>query len=437
MTSTYTYKNGFRLIYQKADSKLPVTSIMLFIKFGSIHENTEVKGIAHFIEHMCFKGTRILPTSKEVTGTYDKIGSYLNATTNKEYTSYIVKCSDEYSANCMDVLSDMVLNSVFKTNHMALEKHVVKEETIRLDDNPEYHISTMTEKLLYAGTPYSNSIDDLSYHIGNDPIPNKDVLEFYRKYYQPNRMGISVVSNLSFETIQRMISHTYFTKRTISEPISRSIYTISTHSDIQIDIRKKKGVNATHLNISFRICEYGHPDMYRLEILANIVGGYMSSRMFMLLREKHGVTYKSTCTVDCYQPTGRLSLYTMCDHTMMMKNKNNIGVLRLLIQLLKNLKKNGVTQKEVDDAKGNYKGRFIQSLQDFQNPCMHNGLEMIIYENPHSIPYQEIYATYYDKITKKDINDTIKKYMIDENMAVCLFGEHVPTLDSVESVIIR
>jgi predicted Zn-dependent peptidase len=295
----------------------------------------------------------------------------------------------------------------------------------------------MTERLLYAGTPYSNSIDDLSYHIGNNPLPNNDVLELYHKFYKPNRMGISVVSNLSFEAIQQMISLTHFVKRSIPESIPRPIYTISTYSDVQIDIRKKKGISATHLKMSFRICEYGHPDMYRLEILSNIVGGYMSSRMFTLLREKYGITYKSTCAIDCYQAIGRLSLYTMCDDTMMMKNKNNVGVLQLLVQLLNKLKTYGITQKELDVAKGNYRGQFLQSLQDFQNPCLHNGLETIVYENPHSIPYQEIYSTYYEKITKKDINDTIKKYILRENMVVCLLGEHVPRMDSVEDVIYK
>jgi predicted Zn-dependent peptidase len=386
---------------------------------------------------MCFKGTHQLPTSKEVSGTYDAIGAYVNANTNKEYTSYIVKCSDEYTANCIDVLSDMVLQSSFTSSNMNLEKNVVKEETIRLDDSPEYHILSMKDRLLYAGTPYANPIDDLSYHIGKDPLPNKSVLEYYRKFYHPNRMGISIVSNLSFETIQRMVSHTYFTKRSVPTEIPRPIYTLSIHPDVQIDIRQKKGVNATHLDMSFRICEYGHPDMYRLILLSNIIGGYMSSRMFMILREKHGVTYKSICNTECYQPTGMLSLYTMCDHTKMMKNKDNKDVLELLAQLINQLKSHGVTQKEVEDAKGNYKGRYLQNLQDVQNSCFHNGLEMLIYDNPHSIPYQDVYKTYYAKITKKDINDMIQKYIRRENMVVCLFGEHVPSLASVEDVVYK
>jgi predicted Zn-dependent peptidase len=296
----------------------------------------------------------------------------------------------------------------------------------------------MTEALLYLHTPYANPIDDLSYHTGKTHLPNKDVLADYDQYNQPYNMGISIVSRLSFETIKHMVSRTYFTKKPPRiHPIPRHIYTLASPHDVQIDIQKKRGVHATHLSISFRICEYGHPDMYRLQVLSNILAGYMSSRMFILLREKHGVTYKSTCSVKCYQPTGQFTIYTMCDPTKMMRNKDNAGVLSLLINMLSELVKNGVTQKEVGQAIGNIKGKMTRSLEDPQTPCFHNGLEQIVYDNPHSIPYQHIYSVYYAKVTKKDIDDMIEKYMTRENMAVCLFGEHVPSKDSVLDIIER
>jgi len=242
---------------------------------------------------MCFKGTYRRPTSKDITTQYDKIGAFLNANTYKEYTDYIVKCEDIYAANCIDVLSDMVLHSTFSSKYMNLEKNVVKEEAIRLDDDAEYHISKMTEALLYSNTPYANPIDDLSYHTQKLALPNIGVISDYHQFYQPYNMGISIVSNLSFETIKQMVSKTYFIKKPSRiESVPRHIYTLASPHDVQLNIQKKQGVHATHLSISFRICEYGHPDMYRLQVLSNILSGYMSSRMFMLLREKHGVTYK-------------------------------------------------------------------------------------------------------------------------------------------------
>jgi predicted Zn-dependent peptidase len=439
---TFTFKNGFKLVYEKAHSALPITSILAFIKFGSIDESKWVqKGITHFIEHMCFKGTKQMDSAKDIMTTYDEIGAYLNAHTNKEYTSYVVKCNDEYTANCIDVLSDMVLNSVLDPKEIALERNVVKEETIRLDDNPDHHISKMTHRLLYGNSQYSYPIDDLDYHTCSDPLPLYEVKDMYMQFYQPNNMGLSIVSNLSFRTIKRMVESSFFSRRlrkvyrqdtqhvNFANPITTVIHTIY---DIQYDIRSKKGVSATHLNIAFRTCEHGHKDMYPLNLLASIIGGYMSSRMFMLLREKHGVTYKSVCELTTYRPMGQFELYTMCDHTKMMRNSQNVGVLQLLLNLLRDLVKNGITQKELTEAKGNFKGKFTLSMENVQNQCEYNGHEIIIYNNNDCVAYKDIYKVHYENITKKEINNVIHKYLRRENMVVCLFGEHVPKVDLVK-----
>ena len=440
---THVFKNGFKLVYEKTTSSLPITSILAFIKCGSIDESLqEQKGVTHFIEHMCFKGTKKMGTAKEIMTTYDEIGAYLNANTNKEYTSYVVKCNDEYTANCIDVLSDIVLNSVLQPKEVALERNVVKEETIRLDDNPTHHISKMTSRLLYEDSPYSNPVDDLEYHICKDPLPLYEVKRMYRHFYQPNNMGVSIVSNLSFRIIKKMVESSFFVKpmhkKYIEKPCNPHVYfakpisrTIGTLGDIKCDIKIKKGVSATHLNIAFRVCEQGHKDMYPLNLLASIIGGYMSSRMFMVLREKHGVTYSSVCDMTNYKTTGQFELYTMCDHTKMMRNSKNIGVLQLLLQLLKGLVNHGITQQELNEAKGNFKGKFILSTENCENQCEYNGHEMIIYDKEECVPYKDIYNVYYEGITKSDINDVIKKYLCRENMAVCLFGEHVPKLEVV------
>jgi predicted Zn-dependent peptidase len=439
---THIFKNGFKLVYETATSDLPITSILAFVKCGSIDEtHMYQKGMAHFIEHMCFKGTRKMDTAKEIMTTYDEIGAYLNANTNKEYTCYVVKCNNLYTANCIDVLSDMVLNSVLREKEINLERNVVQEETIRLDDDPEHHISKITNRLLYGDMQYSYPIDDLSYHTCSDPLPYRAVLEMYSSFYEPHNMGLSIVSSMPFRTIKKMVESTYFVRKShllqkhnelrvsFANPIKT--YVMHTPADILFDIERKKGVSATHLNIAFRTCEHSHKDMYPLNLLATIIGGYMSSRMFMLLREKHGVTYKSTCDLTTYRPMGQFELYTMCDHTKMMRNSKNVGVLQLLLGLLNDLIKNGITQKELNEAKGNFKGKFILSMENIERQCQYNGIERIIYDND-SVPYQDIYKTYYECLTKKNVNDMISKYFRRENMVVCLFGEHVPEIELVK-----
>jgi hypothetical protein len=117
---TFQFPNGFRFIYEKPNSDIPVTSILGFVKLGSIHERDGIRGVSHFIEHMCFKGTKRHPTSKIISRNYDRIGAYFNAYTHKEYTCYEIKCEEQYLENSIHVLSDMMMNSQF--NKKEFEK---------------------------------------------------------------------------------------------------------------------------------------------------------------------------------------------------------------------------------------------------------------------------------------------------------------------------
>jgi predicted Zn-dependent peptidase len=431
MTTVYNYTNGFRLVYETSYTSIPITEFHVFIKFGSIHENENIeKGIAHFIEHMCFKGTLKMPDTRQISMVYDKIGAYVNAYTQKEYTCFTVRCSDEHAAKCIDVLSDMILHSKMNVSHYKLEKNIVKEEMIRSNDSPENLVLDTTDALVFKDTQYENPIDTLSYHTDKNSLSYSSLIKLYTHFYQPNNMGISVISNLSFQTIKKMIEKTRFIKRT-NTGCHPMIYSMPRTTDIQYSIIQKKGATANYFNISFRTCEYGHKDMYCLNILELIIGGYMSSRMFMLLREQNGITYESSCSLSSYKYFGNISLYAVCEDSKLCINRKNIGLIMLLIQLLNNLIKNGITEKELKESKGNIKGSMLQNMGSTQTIAQYNGLECLIYESPH-VSYDKIYKKYYDKLTKHDINRVIQTYFTRNNMCVVIVGEHVPELSLVK-----
>lgn len=421
----HTFTNGFRCIYQKGT--VPLSAIYVFVKYGSIHEG---KGFAHFIEHMCFKGTRKIPESKAIVSNYDNIGAYINANTHKEYTVYIVKCNVEYTAHCIDILSDMMLNSVFKPSHIRLEQNVVIEECVRLNDDAEYYIETIRDRMLYQDTSYAEPVDSLDYH--KTLFDTKTVQRSYREQYQPNNMGISIVSPIAFSTIKKMIERSGFSQKPTLSPTS-SLTSPLTYSCVtnkpQFNIMTKKGSAATHLSISFRTCPQNHPDTYPLHLLTRILGGYMSSRMFMTLREKHGITYKSTCSLKSYWTMGHIELYAICDPDNLMHKQ---GVLPLLIRMLRDLRKNGITREELESAKGNINGAYIMNMEQIQIPCLYNGIESILYDKPEVVPYDQLYSTHYANLTKKSVDAVILKYMEPANMVVSIVGEDVPSQSSIE-----
>jgi predicted Zn-dependent peptidase len=435
----YEYKNGFRIIYEKYENQnSSLTTICCFVKVGSVHESKGEEGMAHFIEHMCFKGTRKLHVKKEIMIMYDKIGAYFNAYTTKEYTYYIIRCNDEYVVDCIHQLSDMLMNSTFVKKEYVLEKQVVIEEMIRKDNEPLYNISKIEEEYLYSGSEFARPIDDLSFHNSKTSLDYNATKKMYNEFYRPNNMCISIVSKIPFLTIKRMISSSHFIGKMVmpssnSIPIPIPSYKLNPQSKIEYDIRQKKGVNATHISISFRTCGYNNADKYGLLLLSHIIGGSMTSRMFSLLREQHGLTYTTQCFSNYYTHAGKISLYTMTEHTQMIDNNKNKkhGVLPLLMTLLKKLVKYGITQEELTNAKGFIKGQMTIQLENSSTKAEYNGLEYFIYETANYVPLDEMYETYYSKITKKQINDIIKKYIISDTMVVVLFGEHVPKMEDV------
>ena len=152
MIKTYTFPNGFRLVYEKPPSNFKNTSIQVFCKLGSIYERDGIRGASHFIEHMCFKGTNKIPEAKTIAENYDKIGAYFNANTNKQYTVYVVKCNNNYVENSIAILSDMMMNSTFRATEFTKEKKVVEEECIRLENDYFSLATDAIEKLLYEYT---------------------------------------------------------------------------------------------------------------------------------------------------------------------------------------------------------------------------------------------------------------------------------------------
>jgi predicted Zn-dependent peptidase len=436
-----TFTNGFQYIYQKSYSKIPMTSIICLVKLGSIYEDDGNRGSSHFIEHMCFKGTKRIPTAKAISTVYDRIGAYFNAFTTKEFTAYVVNCEDQYLENCLSVLSDMLINSTFDKHQFLLERNVVIEETIRDEDDPESKIDDMSDRLTYTGSPFAKPVDDLSYHNASS-LEYSGTIRSYQTFYIPSNMCLSVVSNTSFHTIREIVRSSFFVKGSLKQQIVHPEFPIGSfvveeNKGPLFDLQKRTGISATYLTITFRTCDYNHPDKYALCVLSEILGGYMSSRMFQILREENGLTYRSSCSTIYYKPMGELQLFTMTDPKKLMKHNGKKGVFGLLVDLLIILYEKGVTKEEVDIAKGHIKGTFIEDMQKAKNISFFNGSEYFIYECSQLVPYDQVFDTFYKTITKEDIMRVIRTYFIKERLAVCVLGEDIPSLSSIKKEIVR
>jgi predicted Zn-dependent peptidase len=441
MIKTYTFPNGFRLVYEKPPANFKNSAIQVFCKLGSIYEHDGIRGASHFIEHMCFKGTRKIPEAKTISENYDKIGAYFNASTYKQYTVYIVKCNNNYVENSIAILSDMMMNSTFKQSEFTKEKKVVEEESMRLENDHFSLITDAMEKQLYEGSSFENSIDELSYHTKNT-LQYNDVVELYKTFYRPNNMVISIVSTIPFSHIVRFLETTYFMKKPATKcPPDhawkyQAYYNIREQSAPKYSVIKRPGAKTTHVMIGFKTCDQFSNDKYILNVLNNIIGGYMSSRMFSTLREKNGLTYRSGSQTTYYDSAGQIIFFAETDPNKLLQNGEHAGVLPLIIAIISDLCKHGVTQREVANAKMNLEGSMMISMENSNASCEYNGVKMLLYCNDEKsiVPSADVYKTYYKSITRSQLNEVIKKYFKMSQMSVCILGEDVPPVRQIKKV---
>jgi predicted Zn-dependent peptidase len=429
---SHIFQNGFKVIHEKPNNSLPITSIQLFCDYGSAYESPGVRGAAHLIEHMCFKGTNKIPNGKEIFVYYNKIGAYFNANTEKRFTRYVILCSDEYIHNCMYILSDMLMNSTFNKKEFEKEKKVVVEENIRDEDDANDLINNNLNALLYKGSSYAAPIDTLTFHNAKT-LKYEDIMEIYKMFYVPNRMVLSVTSNLSTRKINEIIKRTYFVKppKMCNFDKYPKITNYTNQNKIEYHIQTKKGITTLHFCIGFRTCPYYSSDKYVLNIISNIIGGTTSSRLFNLLREDKGLTYRTSCYTNYYENLGDITIDIETDYHKILKDGKKKGIIPIVIEMLNDLIVKGITVAELNATKSNFKGSMELELQDIETYSFHNGLSFLM-NDENITSYSKLYDKYYSTITKSKVNEMIRKYLIKENMSVCILGENVPSLEQVK-----
>ena len=448
---THTYNNGFRLIYEKAPFNTKQISINVFCDIGSIHEkhdtlkgaedrrvqsnartsgasvaSSTLRGAAHFIEHMCFKGTKDLKDTRTLSLIFDKSGAFLNAYTDRRYTCYYASGLAEHMCDYVNTIGDMLLNSVFDKTQYDKEHDVVREEMTKDADDAETTVLENADRLLYAGSTFANPVDLLKYHEGVHALKHADVLEMYNTYYVPSRFILSICSANSFEEIKRCVDASPFakSKKVSATPIPPLILAVTPQTGVQYCIAKQPGITPAHICIGFRTCAITNNDRYCLKVLKNILSETMNARLFFLLREDNGLSYTSTAMCDYFEHMGDFKIYAECDNSKVFINKRTKpGVFPLLIGMIEDLVKNGITQDELNMTKSYLKSKMQMKAEDCDALAKHNGKLLLFgIECNEETQFSSVYKNYIEPITKKQMDACIRKYFRRDGMTVSVIS---------------
>lgn len=345
-------KNGLRIITAPMRQTKAV-SIILATGVGSRYEEKPQNGLSHFIEHMCFKGTKKRPTTLDISKELDSIGANYNAFTSEEETAYFARAEASHFSLILDILTDMVLNSKFATEEIEREKGVIIEEINMYQDLPQRYVQDLAKNLFYGDTPLGRST------AGTVDIVSKfkqiDFLKYRQDFYAPDNMAIVIAGSGNqkkwIDQIKEKLGHLKSKKAKNYE----SAINIQTQSQSLIYPKK---TDQAHLILGLRTFSRHSKNMPTLRIINNILGDTMSSRLFTEVRERRGLAYYVSSDFNDFDDTGYLAASAGVDV------KRVKEAVKVILEEFKKIKTDGITQKELTRAKDNLKGRLYIGLED-------------------------------------------------------------------------
>jgi predicted Zn-dependent peptidase len=399
-------KNGLKVISRHMPERSSL-ALGIWISVGGRYESFKFKGIAHFLEHVIFKGTKKYPCYK-LKELIEGVGGSLNGFTSEELTCYLVKIPSQHAKLAVDILSDMVLNPLLPENEIEKERQVILEEIKMYKDQPQSYVYDLLDELLWPnqplGLPIIGMLDSIS------KIKRLELKSFKERYYTPSNIVISAAGCLKHEELLEQISRLFFKDN--KNPLN--IFAAVNEKQLSPQMKVSyKDTEQTHLTLGFHGLARDHRLRHALSMLHIILGANMSSRLFNEVREKRGLAYEIGTLVKRFQDTGAFIIHAGVD------NKNPVFTIELILEQLDKIKRKPVTRDEFKRAKEFYLGQLMLALEDT--------LEQMLWIGETTITLDKIYSLEQiirevNKVDIQDILETAKYIFKDRKMNLALIG---------------
>lgn len=338
--------NGMIILFEKRD--VPVVSVALAVKAGGINEDVLEKGISHFIEHMLYKGTKSR-TSKQIAEEIEKNGGELNGFTSEEITAYYCKMPSKHLDIALNVLTDIIKNSLFDEKELEKERKVILEEIKMYKDNPQMHSLSEIQKLLYAGTLGIN-LAGTSETLKR--FNRKKILEKFKQIYEPNNFILCVVGEADFEQIIKFAEKNFEEGKS---QVPKQKFELKNESKTE----EREGVDQANLIFAYHVPTASDDKCYSAKVLSSLMAGGMSSRLFEEIREKRNLAY--AISGDSY--INRDFAYNFIYVGTMKENVEQVK--KIIFNEFEKVAKN-LAEKELKEVKEKLIGNYQISMEDSQ-----------------------------------------------------------------------
>lgn len=406
-------QNGLRVLTVPMPGLESVT-VTVWVKTGSRNEQKSINGISHFLEHMVFKGGKKRPGAKLISEAVDSIGGEFNAATNKDWTNFYIKARPKNLETAMDVLSDMVLTPILDKEEIEREKGTIVQELNMYEDNPMMKIGDVFEELMFAGNSLSWDVGGKEKTVRN--TFRDDFVRYREMYYYPENMLVSISGGVTRETAINMAKIYFGNFKSKPKIHFKGQAFKATQKKPQLKLKTKKNEQA-HFILGFLADGRNYKNKYVQSVLSSILGGGMSSRLFIEVRERRGLAYAVKNFTDRYQDTGYIATYAGVDP------KKVEEAISIVLDQCYGLAsgKFPITAKEFSKAKEYLKGHLALGLEDTQAVGEFFAFQDLfsdIVRTPNDI-YKKI-----DEVTIKDVVAEAKRLFVRSHLNLAVIGPY-------------
>ena len=406
------YENGLKLVVKEMKGVMSV-SVGIVVGAGSVLETEKNNGISHFIEHMTFKGTPTL-TAFGVSEAFDEIGSQANAFTSKEMTCYYAKSTTVALERSFELLSDMFLNSLYSSEEIEKEKGVVVEEINMYADTPEDVCLDGLSSAFFGDVGLGRTVLGPA---GNIKAFDRSYIENYRNdFYNADNIVISFAGNVDSKTAEELVNK-YFAPFVASNK-SKPFYSTK-ETNLGKILKVNKDIEQNHLAIAFDGIKYNGELFDEMSLFNTILGSGMSSRLFQKIREEMGLCYTIYSYPSSYRDVGSLAIYAG------LNPEQTADAYKAIFDVLKDLKKNGITEKEFEKGKAQVLSSFAFGQESTASQMMLYG-KYLLFQGKNFNAEEKI--RYIENIKKSKVDELVEMLNFDK-FSISLVGKNVDKIE--------
>jgi predicted Zn-dependent peptidase len=401
-----TLDNGLRIITSSMPHTRSVT-LGFMVGGGSRYETDEEAGAFHFIEHLCFKGTPSRPTPREISETIEGVGGIMNASTDREITTYWCKVARPHFDIALDLLVDMVCNPLFDANELEKERGVILEELAMSNDHPDARAGLLIDETMWPNQALGRDVGGS--HESVSKLSRDAMMRFVTHQYVPSNAVVSVAGNVTHEEVVESFNR-YLGNWKTGIPLNWiPVVNDQTAPRVRTEYRKSE---QAHICLGLQGLAVDDPKRYISDMLSAVLGEGMSSRLFLELREERGLAYEANSGNSHYLDTGAFEIYAAVDP------KNAIVAIETIMVELEKLK-SGIPEKELTKSKEFAKGRLLLRMEDTRSVALWLGGQSLMRKEVLTV--DEVVEKI-DSITTDDLHQMAKDLIVPERMSMAVVG---------------